>query len=206
MRKEKIENNYKDSGEEIRRQIWRSVGGGDKAPVPSIVLKETCSQNAHRLGSELWNPANEIQSGEREGKLGLELTLRMGNRTSVCRMPGKCQAQWTYIYLDTFVITLNTWDWFPLTDKIVKTSRVIYLWSLNDWGSGFKIEADSRTFYIATPHSSDVPKSKPCETVCAFLFKPRGTYDWRCVTLSVMNCLNLYMMLQGSREACGLWI
>ena len=33
--------------------------------MPSIALKEACSKNAHRLGSELWNPPNEIQSGER---------------------------------------------------------------------------------------------------------------------------------------------
>lgn len=61
--------------------------------MPSIALKEACSKNAHRLGSELWNPPNEIQSGEREGKLGLDLTVRMGNGISVCRVPGKCQAQ-----------------------------------------------------------------------------------------------------------------
>lgn len=41
------------------------------------------SKNVHRLGSELQNPANEVQSGEREGKLGLELTMKMGNGTSM---------------------------------------------------------------------------------------------------------------------------
>ena len=35
-------------------------------------------------GSKLWNLANETQSGEREGKLGLALTVRMGDGISVC--------------------------------------------------------------------------------------------------------------------------
>ena len=51
--------------------------------MPSTALKETCSKNVRRLGSELWNPANDVQSGEREGKLSLELTMKMGNGTSV---------------------------------------------------------------------------------------------------------------------------
>lgn len=61
--------------------------------------------------------------------------------------------------------------------------------------------------YILPHHIPQMSlKSKASKPVCGSLLQPRGAYKWRCVILSVMNCLYPNMTAQGSREACDLCV